>query len=147
MVPALATYLTWFRAFNGPCLWACLAAAFLAGGAAAWTTDKILAGQVARADARLSRWQAEQADDRVAVVNQARDRQAAADAGQREREGRIERAIRSGFAAMLASDMEMRNVFETRLAGPEWDCLRRPLPAAVVDGLLQQANTGASAGH
>lgn len=60
MIPAIATGLTWLRAFKGPCL--ILAGVALVAGAASggWLAHRLADGRVARAEAALERLRAEQ---------------------------------------------------------------------------------------
>lgn len=53
------TFGTWFSAFSGPCLYACIAAAALGGWGAGWLTYRLQAARVAQAEAHLSDFRAD----------------------------------------------------------------------------------------
>jgi hypothetical protein len=136
-----ATFLTWLRAFNGPCLWACLGVAFFAGGAAGFAAWRVASwkygSEVATAKADLSAYRADvlrvTVDGQVAVAER---QKAAAEA--------TATAIREGLEVLhgevrRTSDRAALARIETQLEelhhDPRFECRRLPLTDSYIDSL------------
>jgi len=136
------------KASPGPLLVVAAVAGLLGVGGGWWAGAKLAGVRVAQSEAAL-------AASREALAEYRRDvATAAADAAHRAREAEREAyearikerdavvlAINEGFKQLNGQERITRDVLKRELAAPEWACLRDPLPAAVVERLLQQANT------
>ena len=131
------TFGTWLKAFNGPCLWACLAAAGLAGWGAGVLTYKIQDARVARAEANLSKFDKQLADSTASTMRYAfdlsRDLQHQVDlsvsAAVAELSGKIALSRDTAALERVAQNIEeLKN--DPRLA-----CRSLPLPNQYLDSL------------
>lgn len=137
MIPFIATGLTWFRAFKGPCLILALSGLVVGGVAGYRLASSIASGRVARAELALSNFRAELATATAAAEAIGADRQRAAMAALQQRDTATSEAVAeipTKVAAMLAPRFTQ---LRESLNAPTYDCLRVPMPDDAL-GLLQR---------
>ena len=131
----IATALTFFKNFSGPCLYLALAAGLFAAIPASCVTKKLTEGRAIKAEAALSDYRATVATQTVGAIQVALDGQRAAYAAEQARRDEIEAAL-AAIPDATAVQIEglrrdLTKQLRTSLAAPEWACLRQPLPADV----------------
>ena len=142
MLKALwGTFGTWLSAFNGPCLWACVAAAGVAGWGAATFTYKIQDARVARAEARLIDFRADIAQTRTDVLEQGRQLQERSSAETREALQRAVNVLSGEIALTRDRDAlaELNLRMEKLHEDARFACRQLPLPDWYIDGLRIEA--------
>lgn len=131
------TFGTWFAAFNGPCLWACLAAAGIGGWGAGFATKVFMERRVLAERLTTTTFRADLEASRSAVLEGAAVLVKAAnddvlgrvDAGFKELHGDL--ALQRDAAAIAALDAKIEELHnDVRYA-----CRRLPLPDTYLDGL------------
>jgi hypothetical protein len=131
------TFGTWLKAFNGPCLYACLVAAFVGGAAAGYGVKvykdrEVLAERLTTQTFRtdLAQSKTDVLEGAAVLMKAANDNVLArVDAGFKELSGEFALARDANTLARLEAKIEeLHN-------DPQYACRRLPLPDAYLDSL------------
>lgn len=144
MIGLFANALTWLRAFKGPCLILAAGAALAGAGTGIWITRAVMAGSVARAEARLADFRAELATQSASIEKAASERQAAAAEALRARDQAITASVDGIPAAVARLVAPQFAKLRESVNEPRFDCLRLPLPESFLDGVRRPGGSAAA---